>query len=117
MTLSPSPRSALSLILRRAAAFAAVVGLLGACSVFREQQTVGSYIDDTQLTAEIKSKMASDREVAATSISVETLNGVTQLSGFARSQAEKDRAAEIARQTQGVKGVRNDIIVRPASPQ
>jgi osmotically-inducible protein OsmY len=64
------------------------------------------------ITTDIKSKMAADKDVAASSISVETLNGVTQLSGFAKSQAEKDRAATIAREAKGVRAVRNDIIVR-----
>ena len=54
-----------------------------------------------------------DRSVAATSINVETLNGTVQLSGFAKSQAEKEKAAEIARGAKGVRSVRNDIIVRP----
>jgi hyperosmotically inducible periplasmic protein len=86
---------------------------VSSCAVMRGQQTAGEYIDDTAITAEIKSRMAADADVAATSISVETLNGTAQLSGFARSQAEKDRAAEIAREAKGVQSVRNDIIVRP----
>lgn len=59
------------------------------CSVARQQQTVGSYVDDAGITTSIKAKMADDRSVSATSISVETLNGTVQLSGFAKSQAEK----------------------------
>jgi osmotically-inducible protein OsmY len=101
-----------STTLRRAAVAIALAGALGACSVARDQQSVGGYVDDAKITAEIKSKMASDKDVAATAISVETLNGVTQLSGFAKSQAEKDRAASIAREARGVRAVRNDIIVR-----
>jgi osmotically-inducible protein OsmY len=97
---------------KRAALIVALSGALGACAVARDQQSVGSYVDDSKITAEIKAKMAADKEVAATAISVETMNGVTQLSGFAKSQAEKDRAAAIARQASGVRSVRNDIIVR-----
>jgi osmotically-inducible protein OsmY len=99
--------------LRQAALAAVLAASLSACSVMRDQQSVGAYVDDAAITAEIKSKMATDRDVAATSISVETLNGVTQLSGFAKSEAEKERAASIARAAKGVKGVRNDIVVRP----
>jgi len=99
--------------LRRTALVALLAASLSACSVMRDQQTVGAYVDDAAITAEIKSKMAADKEVAATSISVETLNGVTQLSGFAKSQSEKERAASIAREAKGIKGVRNDIVVRP----
>ncbi len=85
---------------------------LGACSVWRGQESMSEYGSDTAITSDIKAKYAADREVAATSIRVETLNGVVQLSGFAKNQAEKDRAAEIARQARGVKSVRNDIVVQ-----
>ena len=101
----------------RALAFAAVAGITivtaTGCSVAREQQTVGSYVDDAGITAAVKAKMAEDPTVAATSISVETLNGTVQLSGFAKSQAERDRAESIARNTRHVREVRNSIVVRP----
>jgi hyperosmotically inducible protein len=99
--------------IRRALVVVVLAASMSACSVARNQETVGSYVDDSLITTDIKSKMAADKDVAATSISVETLNGVTQLSGFAKSQLEKERAAEIARQAKGVRAVRNDIVVRP----
>ena len=84
----------------RALAFAAVAGITivtaTGCSVAREQQTVGSYVDDAGITAAVKAKMAEDKNVSATSISVETLNGTVQLSGFAKSQTEKNQAENIA---------------------
>lgn len=83
------------------------------CSVARHQQSVGSYMDDSGITAAVKARFAEDKTVAASSISVETLKGVVQLSGFAKSQAEKDRAELITRNTKGVTGVRNSIVVRP----
>ena len=101
----------------RALAFAAVAGLTivtaTGCSVARNQQTVGSYVDDAGITTAVKTRMAEDKTVSATSISVETLNGTVQLSGFAKSQAEKNQAEAIARNTQNVREVRNCIVVRP----
>lgn len=100
----------------RALAFAMLAGatiVSTGCSVARDQQTVGSYVDDAGITTAVKAKMAEDKTVSATSISVETLNGTVQLSGFAKSQAEKDRAAAIARDTKHVRDVRNSIVVRP----
>lgn len=91
---------------------ATVVGITG-CSVFRDQQSVGSYVDDSAITAAVKAKMAEDKSVSATAISVETLKGTVQLSGFAKTQAEKDRAEAIARGTKDVRAVRNSIVVRP----
>ena len=83
------------------------------CAVARDQQTVGSYVDDAAITTAVKAKMAEDKGVSAAAISVETLNGTVQLSGFAKSQAEKDRAESIARNTKHVRDVRNSIVVRP----
>jgi hyperosmotically inducible protein len=101
----------------RALAFAAVAGVTivtaTGCSVAREQQTLGSYVDDAGITTAVKARMAEDKSVSATSISVETLNGTVQLSGFAKSQTEKNQAESIARNTKNVREVRNSIVVRP----
>lgn len=100
----------------RAITFALLAGatiVSTGCAVVRDQQTVGSYVDDAAITTAVKAKMAEDKSVSATSISVETLNGTVQLSGFAKSQKEKDMAAEIARTTKNVRDVRNNIVVRP----
>jgi osmotically-inducible protein OsmY len=92
-------------------AASALVGFAG-CAVTSGQSTVGQAIDDSTITTRVKARMAEDREVSAMRIQVETVNGTVQLSGFATSQAEKDKAGQIARNVPDVKSVRNDIIVR-----
>jgi hyperosmotically inducible protein len=96
------------------ASMAAVTLLIGAggCAVMRDQQSVGSYVDDSVLTTRVKSKFAEDSTVSAMAISVETLKGVVQLSGFAKSEAERSKAESLARDTSGVVAVKNDIVVR-----
>jgi hyperosmotically inducible protein len=94
-----------------AAAAVSLVQLTG-CAVARDQQTVGAYIDDATITTRVKARMAEDKSVSATSISVETLNGTVQLSGFAKSTDERATAERLARATPGVQAVRNDILVR-----
>jgi hyperosmotically inducible protein len=94
------------------ATFAAVTLFAAGCAVVRQQETVGAYIDDSTITTQIKSRMAADPMVAALSISVETLKGEVQLSGFAKSAGERAKAEAIARDINGVKRVRNDIVVR-----
>lgn len=99
----------------RALVFATMAGLTilsAGCSVARHQQTVGAYVDDAGITTAVKAKFAEDKTVAATSISVETLNGLVQLSGFAKSMAEKNQAEMLARSTKNVREVRNSIVVR-----
>ena len=95
------------------AAITAVALLTGAgCTVARNQQTVGSYIDDTTITTRIKAKFAEDKTVSAMAIEVETLKGTVQLTGFAKSVDEKMTAEKLARSVRGVADVKNDIVVR-----
>lgn len=95
------------------AALAGMTVLSTGCAVVRGQETTGAYVDDAGITTAVKAKMIEDKTVAASSISVETLNGTVQLSGFAKSAAEKAQAEAIARNTKNVRSVRNDIVVRP----
>lgn len=85
------------------------------CAVTDRQTTVGQAVDDGAISARVKARMAQDPNVSAMRIEVETLNGVVQLAGFATSQAEKERAASLARDVPNVREVRNNIIVRPAN--
>lgn len=99
-------------ILMAAIVSAASLITLPACTVMRDQQSAGAYVDDAVVTSRVKAKFAEDKTVSAMAISVETLNGVVQLSGFAKSAEERAMAEKLARSTSGVVAVRNDIIVR-----
>lgn len=98
-----------------ATALVATLATTSGCAVTRNQETVGAYVDDAALTTRVKAKFAADPTVSAMAISVETLKGTVQLSGFAKSQEEKSMAEKLARETSGVVGVRNDIAVRHGS--
>lgn len=96
-----------------AAAVAATALAMGTgCAVMRDQQTVGSYVDDATITSRVKTKFAEDTTVSAMAIGVETLKGVVQLSGFAKSANERSMAERLARGVPGVQSVKNDIVVR-----
>ena len=90
----------------------ALVAMSG-CAVTRGQETTGAYVDDTAITTAVKGRYVGNKEVDASSISVETLNGTVMLSGFAKNQTERTTAEEIAMKTKGVKSVKNGIVVRP----
>ena len=83
------------------------------CAVQRGQETVGAYIDDAAITSSIKLRLAESKEVSATSISIETLNGTVLPSGFAKTATEKLAAEKLAREVKGVKAVRNEIAIQP----
>lgn len=74
--------------------------------------SVGQFVDDATVTTRVKTRFARDDQVSAMNINVDTSNGVVQLSGYAGSEAEKSRAAEIAGQVPDVKSVQNNIVVR-----
>lgn len=90
----------------------AALSVLPGCAVSRGQASVGAYIDDATITATVKARFVENKQVDATAIRVETLNGEVMLSGFAKDVDEKVAAESIARNTQGVRVVTNQIVVR-----
>ncbi len=94
-------------------AAAAALLIASGCAVTRGQETVGAYVDDTTITTQVKARFIDNKQVDAASIRVETLNGTVMLSGFAKSSTEKNTAEDITRRVNGVKVVKNEILVRP----
>ena len=92
---------------------AVVVILLAvsACSVARGDKTAGTALDDTALTARIKTALAGDPSVAATRIDVDVDHGRVTLTGTAKSPDEARLAKDIASRVPGVKAVENHIHV------
>jgi osmotically-inducible protein OsmY len=80
-----------------------------ACAPTAKTESVGEYVDDTVITAGVKSALAVDPTLKATEINVETYKGVVQLSGFVAQQADIAAASNLARGIKGVKSVKNDI--------
>ena len=83
------------------------------CAVQRGQETVGAYVDDAAITTSLKARFVENKDVDASSIKVETLNGTVMLSGFAKNTLEKTTAEQIAMKVSGVKNVKNEISIRP----
>ena len=71
----------------------------------------GEILSDGALTAKIKSMMALDDTVRARSIDVSTTDHVVTVSGTVSSQAEHDRAIQLARETRGVTRVIDRLTV------
>jgi hyperosmotically inducible protein len=69
-------------------------------------------LSDGSLTAKIKSKMALDDTVRARTIDVSTTDHIVTLSGTVRSQAEHDRVVQLARETNGITRVVDNLSVR-----
>ena len=85
-----------------------LVTMAGCASTSRHEGT-GEYIDDTVLTTKTKAAIFNEPTLKSAEINVKTFKGIVQLSGFVSSQADINRAAEIARGIAGVKSVKNDM--------
>lgn len=76
------------------------------------ERTAGNVVDDSVITARVKSALVADDRTKAHQINVTTSNGEVQLGGFVDSAAAKSAASEVARAVQGVKNVDNELDVR-----
>ena len=86
-----------------------MVTFVSACAGSRTQSSTGDYLDDSVITSKVKAKLLEDKEVSGLAVNVETFKGVVQLSGFVKSEAERQKAVQLARSVGGVKDIKNDI--------
>jgi len=92
-------------------AIAATLGIAG-CTGTAKTESTGEYVDDTVITAKVKTAIFDQPTLKSAEINVETFKGVVQLSGFVSSRANIDLAAATARGVQGVTSVKNDMRVK-----
>ena len=90
----------------------ALVGLNGGCAATPTSDSTGQYVDDTVITTKVKNALLADGAVKSTQISVQTVKGVVQLSGFVDNSDQRSAAKKDAEAIAGVKDVDNDIIVK-----
>ena len=74
--------------------------------------TVGTKVDDSIVTTRVKAALLNDASIKSLDIAVVTRQGEVQLSGFVDNQAQIDKALQIAKATQDVKSVGNEMLVK-----
>lgn len=74
--------------------------------------TIGNEIDDTVITAKVKSALLENPDTKSFDIKVETRKGLVQLSGFVNNQSQADGAITIARKIEGVKSIDNAMTLK-----
>ena len=73
-----------------------------------------TYVKDSAITTKVKTKLATDTPSSMATIHVDTdKDGVVWMSGTAKTQQEIDKAVSLAKGTEGVKSVKNDIKIKP----
>jgi hyperosmotically inducible periplasmic protein len=99
-------------LLLAASLLAAPLLITSGCAGTATRQSTGEFVDDSAITAKVKTELIKDPVVKARQVEVETFKGTVQLSGFVDTDEQKARAAEIARTITGVTEVRNNISVK-----
>ncbi len=82
--------------------------MLGCASTPKHEGT-GEYIEDSVITAKVKTAVLNEPTLKSSEVNVETYKGVVQLSGFVNSEDDIKKATEVARAVKGVTSVKNDM--------
>ncbi|HDV5698751.1 TPA: BON domain-containing protein [Legionella pneumophila] len=83
-----------------------------ACAASPLSESTGEYLDSSTTTAKVKASLVDQLGATGFAVKVKTYKDQVQLSGFVDSQKIKQRAGIIAAGVDGVKSVRNDLIIK-----
>lgn len=86
----------------------AIVSLMG-CAATATKESTAQYVDDTAITAKVKTAIFNEPALNSKEINVETFKGRVQLSGFVNSQSDITQAVALAKTVGGVTSVTNDM--------
>jgi osmotically-inducible protein OsmY len=87
-----------------------IVVLAAACQSLTGK-SAGTNVDDTTITASVKTKLVADKATNLTRVDVDTNHGTVYLNGSVDSVEQKARAEQLAWQASGVKAVVNNLQV------
>jgi hyperosmotically inducible protein len=76
------------------------------------RMAAGNYVEDSVLTAKVKAALLKEKNLKSTDVSVETLHGEVILSGFVRSEDQRQKAKSAAAAVNGVASVKDAMVVR-----
>jgi hyperosmotically inducible periplasmic protein len=93
----------------------ALATLVG-CQSDGGSRTAGRRKDDNAVTKSVKNDLKHDPVYKFDGVSVETYDGIVQLSGFVDSPEQKTQAGQVASTTEGAHQIVNNIIVKPVAP-
>ena len=96
-------------------AFTIAAPFVAGCAGTPTKASTGEYIDDTAITAKVKTRLFNANDLSGFDVQVETFKGQVQLSGFVDTLKQKQKAEQLARGVPGVKSVANNLIVKSPS--
>lgn len=93
----------------------ALVGAMGCQSM--TGKTASRTMSDAGITASVQAKLTADKVSNFSRIDVDTERGIVTLNGVVQSAQERERAARLAKEADGIKGLNNNLQVQSQSPQ
>lgn len=93
----------------------AFVGIVGCQSM--TGKTASQTMTDTGITASVQAKLTADKVSNFPRIDVDTERGIVSLSGVVQTSQQRDRAEQLARQVNGVRGLNNNLQIQVQSPK
>ncbi len=93
---------------------AAVIGgaAAGGYYIGKDERSAAQIADDAAITATVKAKLIADPEIKALDINVSTYENVVILEGKVAAASQRSAAEKLARESRGVRSVRNELTVR-----
>jgi hyperosmotically inducible periplasmic protein len=78
-------------------------------------ESIGDSLDDAWIHTKIRTKLLGEGEFPGGSLNVDVKNNVVTLRGTVATRADRTKAEEIAKATEGVKSVRNQLVIKPGT--
>jgi len=79
------------------------------------KESVGDSLDDAWIHTKIRSKLLGEGEFPGGSLNVDVKNNVVTLRGHVATRDDRAKAEQIAKSTDGVKSVRNQLVIKPGA--
>lgn len=91
---------------------ALLLSFVTGCAATPTRESTGQYIDDSAITAKVKAAIFAEESLKTLQITVETFKGTVQLSGFVDTPEHAVKAGQVARNVEGVRAIRNNLLVK-----
>ncbi|TDB48178.1 BON domain-containing protein [Photorhabdus khanii] len=75
-------------------------------------KSVDGYMDDSAITAKIKSELLAEKGINSTGIAVKTEKGVVYISGFVKSEQQSRKVLDVISKVKGVKSIQNGLTIK-----
>jgi osmotically-inducible protein OsmY len=98
-----------------AAVLVAALSALTGCAAVEDRRSAAEQIEDTVMISRVRTALLETDEIDGTRIEVDVFRGNVQLEGVVASATEREAAARIAGDVQGVRSVENNLELEPAT--